>query len=683
MPVAGHNFKVVAIVQARMGSSRFPGKVLHSLGGRPVIDWILERLVNARCLDEVMVATSKGLENLALIRHLENRGVEVFVGSENDVLDRFTKAARSQAADIVVRITGDCPFLDPALVDCVVEALVQEGADYASNTLPPSFPDGLDVEACTLQALMERNRLATSPQEREHVTAGLRQLEGIRRALVQSKEDWSHLRLTLDYPDDAERLEEVMNLFAPQLHFSWEEMKLALEQGKLSCPEIPRHERNDGHDMSSSDKVWQRACRVIAGGNHLLSKHPDLFGGKGWPTYFKKTRGCQVWDLDDRMFYDCCVMGLGTNVLGYSHPKVDEAVRQVINSGNLSTLNGPEEVLLAEKLISMHPWSGKARFARTGGEAVAVAIRIARAASGKSRVAFCGYHGWHDWYLAANHQSPDNLNQHLIPGLDIAGVPPALAGSVLPFRYNRIDELEGLLHEYSDIGIIVMEPSRTYAPQDGFLEKVRELATQRGIVLVFDECSAGFRETFGGLHLKYGVDPDMAVFGKTLGNGYAITAILGTDACMDAIEKTFVSSTFWTERIGPAAALATLEEMEAIRSWEAISETGDHVRQAWTDLGEKHHLPVEVQGMRSLLWFQFKDREIADVKFAIIQEFLKRGFLATNALYVSTAHTEEVLSAYLENLDEILEAVARGSLSTSKLSPSHGGKERQGFARLN
>jgi glutamate-1-semialdehyde 2,1-aminomutase len=279
------------------------------------------------------------------------------------------------------------------------------------------------------------------------------------------------------------------------------------------------------------------------------------------------------------------IMGIGTNTLGYGHPEVDSAVRKTIDAGNMSTLNCPEEVYLAERLVEMHPWSDMAWFARSGGEANAIAIRTARAASGRTKVAFCGYHGWHDWYLAANLADEKNLAGHHLPGLEPNGVPANLRDTVYPFAYNRFKELEALVNAH-DIGVIMMEVCRNIEPEDDFLKKVRKLATDNGIVLIFDECSSGFRQTFGGLHKLYGVEPDMAMFGKALGNGYAITAVIGKREVMEAAQTTFISSTFWTERIGPTAGLKTLEVMERLQSWNTITETGKQIGERWQALGQ-------------------------------------------------------------------------------------------------
>ena len=266
-------------------------------------------------------------------------------------------------------------------------------------------------------------------------------------------------------------------------------------------------------------------------------------------------------------------MGVGTNILGYSHPEVDAAVMQTVKSGNLSTLNAPEEVWLAEKLLELDPWAGMVRFARSGGEANAIAIRIARAAAGRDGVAVCGYHGWHDWYLSANLGENDSLAGHLLPGLSTTGVPTALRDMVHPFEYNDFDKLQSLVLE-KNIGVIKMEVLRNREPENGFLERVRRLASDNGIVLIFDECTSGFRETFGGLYKKFAVVPDIAVYGKTLGNGYAVSAIVGKEEIMQAAQSTFISSTFWTERIGSVAALKTLEVMQREEPWTHVTELG-------------------------------------------------------------------------------------------------------------
>ena len=297
---------------------------------------------------------------------------------------------------------------------------------------------------------------------------------------------------------------------------------------------------------------------------------------------------------------------------------------QTIDNGNMSTFNCPEEVYLAEKLVELHPWADMVRFARTGGEANSIAVRIARAASGKEKVAFCGYHGWHDWYLAANLGDEKNLAGHLLPGLEPKGVPESLKDTAYPFNYNNYEELETLINTH-DIGVIKMEVSRNQGPDKDYLEKVRSLATDRNIVLIFDECTSGFRQSFGGLHLIYGVQPDIAILGKALGNGYAITATIGRREIMEAAQTSFISSTFWTERIGPTAALKTLEIMERDKSWEIITDIGGQVAKQWESLAEDFGLKLTTNGLPAISSFGFDSPNTLEYKTLITQEMLKKG----------------------------------------------------------
>lgn len=435
--------------------------------------------------------------------------------------------------------------------------------------------------------------------------------------------------------------------------------------------------------MNKGQALYKKAKTIIPGGTMLLSKRPEMFLPNLWPAYFSKSKGCKVWDLDGNEYIDVSIMGIGTNTLGYGNEKVDEAVIRTVKNGNMATFNCPEEVMLAEKLIEIHPWADMVRLARTGGEANSIAIRIARAASGKDKVAICGYHGWHDWYLSANLGDEQNLSGHLLPGLEPAGVPQPLKGSVFPFNYNNFSELLNLVNKH-DIGVIKMEVIRNVEPEDNFLQKVRDLATQRNIVLIFDECTSGFRQSFGGIYKIYGVEPDMAVFGKALGNGYAITAVIGKKEIMEAAQKTFISSTFWTERIGPSAALATLKVMEETKSWEYITQTGIEIKKKWQQLADRYKLPITLWGIPALAGFSFISSNNLVYKTYITQEMLKKNFLASNTIYVCTEHTSKILDDYFSNLEEIFAEIVKFENGEKDINKSLVGPVcHGGFKRLN
>lgn len=435
--------------------------------------------------------------------------------------------------------------------------------------------------------------------------------------------------------------------------------------------------------MNKGQNLYKKAKKLIPGGNMLLSKRPEMFLPELWPSYFSKSNGCNVWDLDGKQFVDMSIMGIGTNILGYGNNAVDSAVLKTVKNGNMSTLNCPEEVMLAEKLVSMNPWSDMVRFARSGGEANAIAVRIARAASGKDKVAICGYHGWHDWYLSVNLETKNGLEKHLLKGLDTSGVPKSLQGSTIPFNYNDFEGLKNIISK-NDIGTIKMEVQRNEPPQDNFLQKVRDLATDKGIVLIFDECTSGFRETFGGLHAKYKVNPDIVMYGKALGNGYAITAVVGTKEVMEAAQSSFISSTFWTERIGPSAALASLEEMERLSAWEVISRKGRAIRNRWKDLSNSYDINIDLFGLDALSAFSFNHPDNLKYKTFLTQEMLKKGFLASNSVYVCTEHTDDLINDYFEALEDIfskLRSCKNGSADINSLLD--GPVCHSGFSRLN
>ncbi|MEE2876144.1 MAG: aminotransferase class III-fold pyridoxal phosphate-dependent enzyme [Chloroflexota bacterium] len=673
---------ILAIVQARMGSTRLPGKVLKKVQGKSLISLLLGRLSGSQLIDRVVVATTDTHLDDQLTEECFSLGYDVFRGSENDVLSRYYYAAEEYCASTIVRITGDCPLIDCEIVDQVIRNFHINEVDYASNIEPPSFPDGLDVEVFSFNALRKAFLEANDPREREHVTTYLREQPSIKRFNYEHGDNLSHMRWTVDDPSDFIVIENIFKHFSAERNFTWIDVLLLSETHPSLFEANADGVRNMGSEVSKGQKLWGRAKRVIPGGNMLLSKRPEMFLPDKWPAYFDKAQGCEVWDLEGKRYIDMSIMGVGTNILGYGHPKVDDAVRNAVQKGNMSTLNCPEEVHLAERLVDMHPWSEMVKFARSGGEANAIAIRIARAATGKDNVAICGYHGWHDWYLATNLGDDDGLTSHLLPGLQPMGVPKGLSGTVFPFQYNNYSELEKLVAQ-NDIGVIKMEVVRNFGPDDDFLSKVRKLADENNIVLIFDECTSGFRETFGGIHKKYGVEPDMAMFGKAMGNGYAITAVVGRRSVMESAQSTFISSTFWTERIGPSAALAALDVMEELRTWETITEAGNAVRRGISDIAQRQGLEINHWGIPALCGYSFLGENANAFKTLVTQDMLSKGYLVGNSVYLSIEHTPNIISDFLTELESSFSLVRQcmddGSINASLQGPV----AHSGFKRLN
>ncbi|MDE1919363.1 MAG: aminotransferase class III-fold pyridoxal phosphate-dependent enzyme [Patescibacteria group bacterium] len=435
----------------------------------------------------------------------------------------------------------------------------------------------------------------------------------------------------------------------------------------------------------TGQKLYQKARNLIPGGTQLLSKRPEMFLPEGWPAYYSKAKGCEVWDLDGKKYIDMSIMGVGSCILGYADADVNKAVKKAVDNGSMSTLNAPEEVELAELLTKIHPWADMVRYTRTGGEAMAVAERIARAHTGKDIIAFCGYHGWHDWYLATNLADKDGLKEHLLEGLLPAGVPKGLRGTILPFHYNKIEELEAIVREAgTNLAAIIMEPIHNIEPQDDFLQNVRRIADETGAVLIFDEITIGWKLTYGGAHLLYGVNPDIAVFSKAMSNGYPMAAIIGRRSVMEAAQGSFISSTYWTERIGPTAALATLKKMKKIGVAKRLLASGKKVRAGWTTLAKKYGLSITLGGVIPISSFSFQHgKDSQAMKTLFVQEMLDRGFLASNLYFASCAHTNAHIKKYLQAADEsfraIADAVAKGEVQKRLRGPV----AHTGFARLN
>jgi glutamate-1-semialdehyde 2,1-aminomutase len=408
-------------------------------------------------------------------------------------------------------------------------------------------------------------------------------------------------------------------------------------------------------------KILKKANKLIPGGNSFLSKNPKRFDTDKWPSYFSKSDGCKVWDVKNKMYFDFSLMGVGTNILGYRNKKVDLAVTKVIQKGNMTTLNCPEEVEFADLILKVHPWAQMAKFSRTGAEADAIALRLARAYNKKNKTIICGYHGWHDWYLSAKFLKSNHLETHLFPELKVEGVPKILKGNTYSVIYNDMNALNKIVKKDKDISAIIMEVERDKKPKKQYLKSVRKLCNDNKICLIFDECTSGFRETFGGIHLKYGVNPDIATFGKAIGNGYSLTAIIGKKKFMIKAKDTFISSTFWSERIGYAAAIATLKEMKRVKSWKKIKQKGKYIKNSLFKIAKKNDLSINFFGLDSLIRFEIDGLGKLNYKRIIIEEMLKKNFLATQLIYVSLAHSKKLIDLYIKSMDHVFKKISMKS----------------------
>ena len=419
--------------------------------------------------------------------------------------------------------------------------------------------------------------------------------------------------------------------------------------------------------LNLGQKYWSEAKKIIPGGTMLFSKNPDLYLPKNWPAYFSKAKDIYIWDLEGKKYIDLATMGVGTNILGYANSQVNKEIIKVVKNSNISTLNSIDEIKLTKILLKMNPWAQMARYTKTGGEANLIALRAARSFANNYKIAFCGYHGWHDWYLSTNLQNSKNLNTHLMPYINTKGIPKNLKNQTFGFNFNDIKNFKKIVKKHK-LAAVIMEVSRLKKTEKKFIKEIRSITKKKNICLIFDECTSGFRETYGGLYKKYRIIPDIVVYGKSISNGYSLCAIVGKKKFMKNLEQSFVSSTFWTDRIGFAASIKTLELMKKEKTWLKLKRKGVFVKNVWRKYSKKYKIDVTIQGLDPLPTFNFNYKNHLELKTFVTQEFLKKGILASNTMYLSVKHTSSILKKYEKIFGEIFKKIQKLRKNNTKIS---------------
>jgi len=639
--------KVVAIIQARMGSSRLPGKMMCDIAGQPAIGHVISRLRGAKRVDDVWLACSQVPSDDPLAEYAKDQGVSVFRGDENDVLSRFAGVLEKSNADVIVRITGDCPMADPAVVDKIVDAFLSDKVDFVSNTLTRSYPDGLDVEVFSKAALERTDREAKDPFLRAHVTPYMHgrlkdRLPWGEFSLSQvvNENDFSHLRWTLDEADDLEFFRRLL----PQLdeNYGWMDGVGALTRDPFLLSINAGHSINEGTErdlgegpgkrhFEKSNAYFERAAKTIPLATQTFSKSYQQWAKGVTPLFIERGRGCRVWDLDGNSYLDY-ILGLLPVILGHRDVDVDEAIAKQMQNGISFSLASPLEAELAEQLVRLIPCAEMVRFGKNGSDATSAAIRLARAHTGRGRVALCGYHGWHDWYIGTTTRD--------------LGVPDAVKNLSTAFPFNDADALEKLLKDDPNgFAAVILEPDGTTSPTPGFLQRVRQVTEKYGVLLIFDEIVTGFRVDMGGAQNHFGVVPDLAAFGKSMGNGMPISAVTGRAEIMKDMEKIFFSGTFGGEALSLAASLATLKKLEATDTPARLKALGERLAASSRATIQRHKLDefLDIKGPSWRPYVAVKPSQFSAnlVTTLLRQEFVARGLLFASGFNLSLAHDNE------------------------------------------
>lgn len=665
--------KKIAIIQARMGSTRFPGKVLEKLDGKPVIQWVVEAAQKIPTIDDVIVATSNNANDDAVRDWCGVNHVTCFRGSENDVLERFYEAAKDAKSDVVVRITADCPLLDPHVAGQVLYLVTSGVSDYASNVLPATWPDGLDCEAFTMNALEIAHLSATRASDREHVTPYIRNNQyrfKVANVTAAAPGLQKH-RWTVDSKEDLDFVEQLVKSSKKNATtFDY------LETLKNN-PQIvqPAYKRNEGFekslmeekvecaDFQNSKKLLEKSLKTIPLGAQTFSKSYIQYPENTSPMFLTHGEGSHVWDVDGNEYIDL-VSGLLPNVLGYNDADVNNAIQLQLQKGISFSLATELEIQLAEKLCGIIPCSEKVRFAKNGTDVTSAAIRLARAHTCRDKIILCGYHGWQDWSIGTTTRNK--------------GVPKAVSDLSVVIPYNDLDKVEKLLKTES-FAALIMEPCNSAEPFEGYLQGVKGLCEKYGSLFIFDEIITGFRFALGGAQEYFRVTPHLACFGKAMGNGMPISAIVGRCDIMKEMEEIFFSGTFGGETLSLAAALATIDKIEEYKVTDYLWRFGKSLGDSIEQLIVKYELTSVINSCGYAPWklLQFLDHADAtsfEIKTLFIQEMIKRGILINSSFNIGFGHGDLEKHKILEALEKtfviVSDCLKNGELQQFLRSPA-------------
>jgi glutamate-1-semialdehyde 2,1-aminomutase len=658
---------ILAILQARVSSSRLPQKVLKPILGIPMLARQIERVQRSRLIDKLLVATSSDPSDDSIEELCHVLKVTCFRGSLDDVLDRLYQAAFPYQPDHVVRLTGDCPLADPDLIDRII-GIHQNGLfDYTSNTITATYPDGLDVEVIRFACLEEAWKEADLPSHREHVTPFIyQQPQRFKLGYDKNDHDLSHLRWTVDESVDFELVAKIYEVLYPKKpdFTTADALKLIQEQPYLQTYNTYYH-RNAGIQTAlqadtiylntkqqqhlgpryhHSEAFLEKALRMIPLGSQTFSKSKTQYPLGVSPYFLQRGRGSHVWDLDGNEYIDF-INGLAAITLGYGDLDVSAAVQAQLQDGVIFSLPHPLELQVAEKIVELVPCAEMVRFGKNGSDATSGAIRLARAYTGRDRIAVCGYHGWHDWYIGSTSRD--------------RGVPEAVQKLTHTFIYNDLISLKTLFHTYpGELAAVILEPMNVVEPQPGFLEELRALTHDKGALLIFDETITGFRYAKGGAQEYFGVTPDLVTLGKGIANGYPLSAIAGSAKVMRLMEEIFFSSTFGGETLSLAAALATLTKLQQEPVIEHLCHQGQKILDKLQALIQHHQVSdiLSTAGHPSWSFLLFQNTvpyTSWQIKTLFFQEVFARGILTLGTHNVSYSHTDDDITRLLTVYDEV------------------------------
>ena len=639
-----------------MGSKRLRGKSLLDVNGEPLLLRVLKQVNASSKINDLIVATTDQEEDDAIKLICKNNNYKVITGSKDNVLSRYYKAANSTNAKIIVRITGDCPLIAPDTIDEVIEEFLNSGCYYACNTNPYSRSEGQDVEVFSYEALKKSVLEAYEAADLEHVTLFLKKNRMFSKHYVIHKfYEFPDLKLSVDNLDDLEYIRGIFRNLEKcnkNDYFYYEEIVMAL---KSTEPRNDEYIINEGLYLSilesstsdparklildKSEELLKESNNFIPGGAQTYSKswRPHIRGVT--PIFLDSGQGSIVKDVDGNEFIDL-IQGLLPNILGYANKEVNQAVFDSASRGHCFSLPHKSEVKLARKLCEIIPCAEKVRFGKNGSDATAGAVRAARAFTNRENVAICGYHGWQDWFIGSTSRK--------------AGVPKGTIDLVHKFKYNDINNLEKVLNSRpNQFAAVILEPVNFFWPDENYLLEVKKLTHKHGAILIFDEICSGFHFGIGGAQKIFGVSPDLATFGKAMGNGWPISCVVGKSEIMNIFEDAFFSFTFAGDIASVSAALKVIEILEEGSAYANMKAAGKSIYDGAIVMAKACGLQdfFKLNGHHNWAIFDFIDEkgESDPVTRALwVQEVTRRGILLLTTFNISASIDQHCVNEILK-----------------------------------
>ena len=663
---------IVVFVQARVGSTRLPAKVLKKINGKEILLYLVDRIKTAKTIDLVVVITSTSKQDDTIANLCSKNSISYYRGDEYDLLVRHYMAAKKFNADFVVKIPSDSPLSDPSIIDKVINLWVKnpEKYDYVSNYHPPTFPDGLDVEGCPIEILELAWKNAKKDYEREHTFPYIwDNPKAFKIGNIRNKygDMFTSFRWTLDYKEDFYFLKYIFEHFVDNLDFNMKDVLRFLEEnpniskinnkyngvnwyknveGELNT--VKRYQYKKEHNelvLKKSISMLEEVKKVIPCATQTLSKGFTQWSVGAAPLFLESGKGCEVTDVDGNVYIDYG-MALGPFILGYSDDDINKAITRQLEKGTMFTLPNLLELEASKLIIESVPCAEMVRFGKNGSDVTSAAVKLARAYTGKEKIIICGYHGWQDWYIASTER---NL-----------GIPKVMEDLVISLQYNDIHQLNDIVSNHKgEIAGLIMEPVGAVEPQDNFLEDVRRITSINNIVLIFDELFTGFRWSLGGASEYFNITPDLACFGKAIANGMPVSCIAGKRHLMEKFEDVFFSFTYAGETLSLVAIVETIKKLKDKNVYEHIEKEGNYLIDGINDLIIRHDLSKSISiigyPFKSIFIFTQNDSyEPLELKTLFQQECAKRGVLFIGYHLISFSHKREHIDFTLSVYDEVM-----------------------------